>query len=77
MKRLTVTDFAEMTCGNPECTHHGDPELFLHSLCHPETPPWAAYNHLTQALEFSCSVCGERVALVAVALTASTARLTH
>ncbi len=65
-KKLYKEDLDILPCNNPECDHTShDQTMFFHSVCHPDDPLWVSYED--GCLDITCSVCGKRIALVAVA----------
>jgi hypothetical protein len=66
MRALTRTELDQIGCENPDCDHREDPELFLHSVCHPNVPTWVSYDRLVGALTVRCADCERVVVVVAV-----------
>jgi hypothetical protein len=61
---LTQTALDRMQCSQPGCKEPHGP-LYLHGLCHPESPTWARYAKGVLTVE--CAECKTLVAVIAVA----------
>lgn len=65
---ITRTELDVARCETPGCDHTGhSPELYIHSICHPNSPVELSYDRTTGELTVNCAKCGGMVAEIAVA----------
>jgi len=71
MNPLTQLDLDILTAGGcsvPGCTtHHHDPEMYIHSVCHVQADLMVKYDSINKCLHLECGVCEKKVAIIKVA----------
>jgi hypothetical protein len=68
MEILTRSELDRTGCGIPDCGHdHSDDILYVHPVCHIESPTWTYYEKVSGNLVVQCAKCRKIVARILVA----------